>query len=146
MNPAVDAPLRGAYRGAMADWEAVRKLALAMPGAVEQPARGDPAWRVDGKVFVLERPLRAADLAHLGIDAQEGPVLGAKVEDEAVKFALIEEDPAVFFTTPHFDGYAYVLVHLDRIDDRRLAELVEEAWIAVAPKRLAREWLAAHPD
>lgn len=66
-------------------------------------------------------------------------MLGAKTEDEAVKLALIAEDPAVFFTTPHFDGYAAVLVHLDRISKRRLAELVAEAWAAAAPARLVRE-------
>ncbi|WP_395245426.1 MmcQ/YjbR family DNA-binding protein [Agromyces sp. MMS24-K17] len=130
----------------MADWEDVRRLALSMPDAVEQESRGAPAWRVRGKVFVLDRPLRQTDLAHLGLTEQPGPVLGARVDDEAVKHALIAEDPTVWFTTPHFDGYAYVLVHLDRISDRRLGELVTDAWLSVAPVRLADAWLAEHPD
>ena len=98
------------------------------------------------KGFVWERPLRRADLDSLGIDAQAGPVLGAKTEDEAVKFALISEDPSVFFTTPHFDGYAAVLVHLDRISRRRLGELVAESWAAAAPASLVREHLDREVD
>ncbi|WP_350348826.1 MmcQ/YjbR family DNA-binding protein [Agromyces sp. G08B096] len=128
------------------DWERVRELALGMPGATEHVSRGAAHWRVGGRGFVWERPLRRTDLAHLGLAEQEGPVLGARVEDEAVKFALVEQDPSVFFTTPHFDGFPAVLVRLDRIPERRLAELVQEAWIAVAPPKLADAWLTEHPD
>jgi hypothetical protein len=52
------------------------------------------------------------------------------------KEALLRSDPDVFFTTPHYDGYAYVLVRLDRIGREQLAELVEDAWRLRAPKRL----------
>lgn len=130
----------------MADWEDVRRIALGMPGAEETVSRGAAMWRVRGTGFVWERPLRRADLVALGIAEQEGPVLGAKVDDEAVKHALVAEDPDVFFTTPHFDGYPAVLVRLDRISERRLDEVVAEAWHAVAPAKLRREWLNDHPD
>ena len=130
----------------MATWDDVRELALALPEASEHVSRGSAQWKVRTKGFVWERPLRRADLDSLGIDAQEGPVLGAKTEDEAVKFALISEDPSVFFTTPHFDGYAAVLVHLDRISRRRLGELVAEAWAAAAPAKLVREHLDRDVD
>ena len=117
----------------MATWDDVRELALALPETSEHVSRGTAQWKVRAKGFVWERPLRRADLDALGIDAQDGLVLGASTEDEAVKFALISEDPSTFFTTPHFDGYSAVLVHLDRISKRRLAELVAEAWVAKAP-------------
>ena len=82
-----------------------------------------------------------------GLDlAQTGPVLGAATEDEAVKRALIAQDPTVFFTTSHFEGYAAVLVRLDRISRRRLGEVVAEAWAAKAPARVLQEYLAANPD
>ena len=123
----------------MATWDDVREVALALPESSENVSRGAAQWKVRAKGFVWERPLRRADLDSLGILEQQGPVLGAKTEDEAVKLALIAEDPAVFFTTPHFDGYAAVLVHLDRISKRRLAELVAEAWAAAAPARLVSE-------
>ena len=130
----------------MADWEDVRRLARALPEPVETISRGNAQWRVGDRGFVWERPLRRADLEALGIDEQEGPVLGARVDDEAVKHALIAEDPEVFFTTPHFDGYPAVLVRLDRISVRRLSEVVAEAWLARAPARLAREHLEKYPD
>jgi hypothetical protein len=130
----------------MADWEDVRRLARALPETLETVSRGAAQWRVGDKGFVWERPLRRADLEALGIEEQEGPVLGARVEDEAVQHALINEDPAVFFTTPHFEGYPAILVRLDRISVRRLSEVVAEAWLARAPARLAKEHLQRYPD
>ena len=130
----------------MATWDEVRELALSLPEASEHASRGNLEWKVRTKAFVLERPLRRADLDALGIDAQAGPVLAGKTEDEAVKLALVAEDPTVFFTTPHFDGYATVLVHLDRIPRRRLSELVAEAWAATAPEKLVREYLRDNVD
>jgi len=91
---------------------------------------------------VWERPLRKADLAALGDAAPAGPVLGARVADEGVKLALIADNPDVYFTTPHFDGYPAVLVRLDRIGIAELTELAEEAWLTRAPKRLAQRYLA----
>jgi hypothetical protein len=71
-----------------ATWDDVRRLALALPDTEETVSRGSAFWRVHGKGFVWERPLRRPDLAALGLDEQPGPVLGAKVDDEATKFAL----------------------------------------------------------
>ncbi|MGY1696276.1 MmcQ/YjbR family DNA-binding protein [Geodermatophilus sp. SYSU D00814] len=131
----------------MATWADVRRLALALPATTEGTAWGSPAWRVRDRLFVWERSLRRADLEHLGDAAPAGPVLGAAVADEGVKRALVADDPAVYLTTPHFDGYAAVLVRLDAIDVGELAELVTEAWLVKAPRRLAREHLAGgHPD
>ncbi|SFP12772.1 hypothetical protein SAMN05660464_2140 [Geodermatophilus dictyosporus] len=126
----------------MATWADVRRLALALPGATEGTSYGSPAWKVRDRAFVWERPLRRADLELLGEAAPHGPVLGAAVADEGVKHALVADDPAVYLTTPHFDGYAAVLVRLDAIGVDELAELVTEAWLARAPERLAREHLA----
>jgi hypothetical protein len=142
--------LRGGERARsltrMATWDEVRELALALPETSEHVSRGSAQWKVRTKGFVWERPLRRADLDSLGIEAHDGPVLGAWTDNEAVKFALISEDPSVFFTTPHFDGYAAVLVHLDRISKRRLAELVAEAWAAKAPAKLLRQHFARDGD
>ncbi|MGY1733351.1 MmcQ/YjbR family DNA-binding protein [Geodermatophilus sp. SYSU D01045] len=126
----------------MATWADVRRLALALPGTTEGTSYGRPSWEVGGRAFVWERPLRRADVEHLGDAAPEGPVLGAAVADEGVKHALVADDPAVYLTTPHFDGYAAVLVRLDAIDVAELGELVTEAWLARAPARLAREFPA----
>jgi hypothetical protein len=126
----------------VADWDDVRRLALALPETGEKASYGGaPGWTVKGKGFVWDRPLRPADLDALGDAAPDGPVLGAVVPDLGAKEALLAADPAVYFTTPHFDGYAAVLVRLDRIDVDELHELVVEAWLARAPKRLAKAFL-----
>jgi len=130
----------------MADWDEVRRLALELPDTTEAVSWGSAHWRVHDKGFVWERPLRKKELVHLALAEQIEPVLGARVEDEATKLALLEEDPSVFFTTPHFVDFPAILVWLDRIPQRRLEELVVEAWFAVAPPKLAKGWLAEHPD
>jgi hypothetical protein len=126
----------------MASWDDVARLALAMPGAEERESRGHRQWRVKDKLFVWERPLRRSDLEALGDAAPDGPILGARVEHLVAKDALIADDPDVYFTTPHFDGYPAVLVRLERIDAEELRELVEDAWVQRAPKTVAQAWLA----
>lgn len=101
-------------------------------------------WRVRDKGFVWERPLRAADLKALGDEAPSGPILGARVEHLGAKEALIADQPDVYFTTPHFDGYAAVLVRLERIGLDELRELIVEAWLSRAPKRLAAQYVAEY--
>ena len=88
-----------------------------------------------------ERPLRRADLEALGDDAPDGPILGARVEHLGAKEALLADDPSVYFTTPHFDGYPAILVRLDEIGLEDLDELIVEAWLVRAPRRLAETYL-----
>jgi hypothetical protein len=101
-------------------------------------------WRVGKKLIAWERPMRKSDreaLAALRIEPPEGDILGVRVADEGVKFALIADEPDVYFTTPHFDGYPAVLVKLAEIDELGLRELIVEAWLTQAPKRLVQEFL-----
>jgi hypothetical protein len=49
----------------------------------------------------------------------------------------------VYFATPHFNGYLAVLVRLKRITRKELEELLVEAWLDRAPKRLAKEYLSS---
>ena len=138
----------------MAGWDEVRRIALALPETTERESRGNLQWCVAGKLFVWERPLRKTDLAALGSAAPDGPILGARVEDEGVKLALIADQSDVYFTIPHFNGgtpasegvaggggYPAVLVRLDVISEDELTELATEAWLLRAPKKLAREFL-----
>ena len=125
----------------MASWEDVARIALSLPETTESTSWGSPAWKVRTATFAWERPLRAKDLAELGDAAPDGPVLGAHVPDERAKHALVADDPAVYFTTSHFDGYPSVLVRLDAIAVPDLEELLTEAWLAKAPKRVAKAWL-----
>jgi hypothetical protein len=127
----------------MAVWDDVRRLALALPSVEERRSRGLMQWRVKDRLVVWERPLHKPDLEALGEDPTDDPILGARMPDEGAKQALIADDPEVYFTTPHFDGYPAVLVRLDRIGLEELEELIVEAWLDRAPKRLAREYLAS---
>ena len=125
----------------MATWDDVRRIALALPETTEGSSRGNLTWNVKDKGFVWERPLRRGDLEALGDAAPDGPILAARVADVGVKDALIADNPVAFFTTPHFNGYPAILVRLDDIEVADLDELITEAWLAKAPKRLANEYL-----
>lgn len=126
----------------MATWEDVRDIVARLPETAEGTSYGDTMrWQVRKKGFVWERPLRRKDLEDLGDTAPTGPVLGARVPDLGAKEALLADDPSVYFTTPHFDGFPAILVRLDEIAVPELEELVVEAWLSQAPKRLAESYL-----
>jgi hypothetical protein len=126
----------------VATWNDVARIVGELSLTSEQSPRD---WRVGKKLLAWERPLRPSDRAALaaqGSEPPEGDILGVRVADEGVKFALITDDPRVYFTTPHFDGYAAVLVKLDAIDVADLEELITEAWLTRAPRKLVQEYLA----
>jgi hypothetical protein len=125
----------------MATWDDVASIVGELQLTDE---RSPHEWRVGKKLIAWERPLRESDreaLAALGIEPPEGDILGVRVADEGVKFALIADEPDMYFTTPHFDGYPAVLVKLAEIDELGLRELIVEAWLTQAPKRLVQEFL-----
>lgn len=126
----------------MAALDDVRVLALALPEVVESTSYGWVAWKVHGKTFVWERPLRPrdiADLEALGERVPTGELAGVRVP-AMDKEAVLATVPAAF-DIPHFRGFPAVLVELDRIDVEELRELVTDGWVLQAPKRLARAYL-----
>jgi hypothetical protein len=126
----------------MATWADVRRIALALPEVTEKPSgTGLAFWLVKDKSFAWERPLRKSDLAALGDAAPKGPILGVRVPDLDVKDVLLAEQPDIYFTTPHFNGYPAVLVRLKVISVGELRELLTDAWVNRAPKRLAKAYL-----
>lgn len=129
----------------MATWDDVRRIVGELPEVESRPAWGNTMWRVKGKGFVWERPLGKKDRADLGDAAPDGEILGLRVPDEGAKHAFIADDPSIYFTIPHFDGYPAVLVRLDEIDVDELTEIVTEAWLDRAPKKLAAAYLEEHP-
>ena len=129
----------------MATWEDVARIVGGLPLTAEQSPHD---WRVGKKLVAWERPMRPSDreaLARGGSEPPEGDILGVRVSDEGVKFALIGDEPGVYFTTPHFDGYPAVLVNLGEIAVGDLEELITEAWLTQAPQRLVNEFLADPP-
>ena len=128
----------------MADLDA---LALSMPQTTKETSDdGRPSYLVHGKLFCCHRGRRRD-----AIDPQTGErlddVLMFRVGDLGLKELMLADDRGVFFTTPHFDGYPAVLVRipdLDRLDREELHDMVIEAWLTRAQKRVAKAWLAEH--
>jgi hypothetical protein len=120
------------------------ELALALPHTTKEVSGdGRPAYLVHGKLFCCHRSRRRD-----AVDAQTGErlddVLMFRVEDLDVKELLLADARGVFFTTPHFDGYPAVLMRipdLARLDRVELHDLVAEAWLTRAQKRVAKAWL-----
>jgi hypothetical protein len=117
----------------------VARACLTLPGTTATVSRGSRAWRVGGELFVWERPLRTRDLPELGEAAPSGPVLGARVPDEGAEHALVADEPGVYSSTAHLDGYPAVLARLDALDEAGLVELAGGAWACRAPRRLLAE-------
>ena len=126
----------------MAEWADVRRIAMALPEVTEGVAWGNVRWNVKDKGFAWERPLGKTDVKALGDLAPDGPILAVRVPDIGVREALIADDPEIYFTIPHFDGFPAVLIRLDRISVQELSEMMVEAWLDRAPKRLAKQYLA----
>jgi hypothetical protein len=108
----------------MATFEDVRTLALDLPGAEEATSYGTPAFKVRKKLFAQLR--------------EEGDVLVVRV-DRDERAALIESEPGVYFVTPHYENYGYVLVHLEVVERDHLREILTDAWRLAAPKKLRDE-------
>jgi hypothetical protein len=125
----------------MADLDA---LALALPQTTREDSDdGRPSYRVHGKLFACQRG-RRADAVDPDTGERLDDVLMFRVADLDVKELILSDGRGVYFTTPHFDGYASVLTRirdLDRIDRDELRDLVEEAWLTRAQKRVANAWL-----
>lgn len=127
----------------MATWKDVDRIATSLPETtVGERSDGRREWLFRDRALAWERPLRPGDLEALGDAAPTGDILCARVPDEGAKQALIAEEPGIYFTTPHFNGYPAILVRLRQIRVAGLRELLTEAWLTRAPRRLAAEFLA----
>ena len=112
----------------MVGWHEIRKIALSLPEAVEEPSER-PAFRVRGKLFAWRSRERDGATLALRVDRDEKPM-------------MLDARPDLYFQTPHYEGYPGVLVHLDAIDLDELRERIEDAWLIQAPKTLAKDYLA----
>jgi hypothetical protein len=121
----------------------VALLAEELPEATSGEQRGNRSWSVRGKAFAWERPFSKADIKRFGDESPPvGPILAVRVGDLAEKEAVLAAHPDGFFTIPHFNGYAAVLIQLDKVATTDLREALVDGWLACAPKALADEYLA----
>ena len=108
----------------------VRRVALSLPHTTERPSYGTPGFRVKDKLFARIR--------------EEGDVLLVWCEDVGEKLAMIESEPEIFFTTPHYDGHPTVLVRFQAADVELLTELLTESWRLKAPAKVVAAYDAEH--
>jgi hypothetical protein len=133
----------------MATMADLDELALALPGTAKELSDDErPTYTANGKTFVFHRTQRPD-----AVDPETGErlddVLVFHVPDLDVKGLMLADDRGLFFTTPHWNGYRAVLLRipdLARLERDELEDVVVEAWLARAPKRVAKAWLAEHGD
>jgi hypothetical protein len=113
----------------VATFDDVRRICLALPETEESTSYGTPAFKVKGKLFVRLRD-------------DDGLVV-CFVADLGEKELLLESDPDKFRTTPHYDGYPTVLLHLPSFDRAELAELLTDSWRQKAPAKVLAAFEAA---
>ena len=127
----------------MATLDDVAKIALGLPETTEADRDGRRSWSVAGKAFAWERAFSKADLKRFGDEAPpDGPILAVRVEDLGEKEAVLAANHKGFFTIPHFNGYAAILIQLKKVSAKPLREALTDGWLACAPATLTEPFLA----
>jgi len=126
----------------MVSIDEVERIATSLPEVTVGERYGNRTWFVAGKAFVWERPFSKADIKRFGDETPPpGPIIAVSVADLNDKDAVLVAQGPAFFTIPHFDGYAAVLIQLKKVTKRPLRKAIIDGWLASAPKQLAAKYL-----
>ena len=126
----------------MASLDDVTGVISALPEVTEGERHGHRTWSVGGKAFAWERPFSKADIRRFGAETPpKEPILAVRVEDLGEKEAVLAAGNAGFFTIPHFDGYAAVLIELRRASRDSVRDALTDGYLACAPEPLAQRFL-----
>ena len=126
----------------MATIDDAAEIALGLPEVTVGERWGNRTWLVAGKGFAWERPFSKADIKRFGDETPpDGPILATAVEDLHEKESVLAANPKAFFTIAHFDGYAAVLIQMNKVGKRALREAIIDGWLACAPPKLADEYM-----
>lgn len=105
----------------------VRRMTSVLPETVKTTSHGMPAFRVGKRLMCRQR--------------EEDGILAVRVDPD-VKEALMASSPAIYFQTPHFEGYAWFLIRLAAIGDEELSGILEDAWWEAATPTIRQR----HPE
>jgi hypothetical protein len=107
----------------------VREIVLSFPGAEEGSSYGQPAFKVNGKVFTR---LRREDASMV--------LIGVSFDEREM---LMEAEPATFHITPHYKDYPSVLARIATLHPGSFRNLLERRWRKIAPRAAVKAWDAA---
>ena len=120
----------------------VAAIVEALPDVTVGERYGNRTWSAYGKAVAWHRPFSKADIKRFGDETPpDGDILAVTVEDLAEKEAALAAHPDAFFTIPHFNGYAAILIHLRVATIEAVEEALLDGWLARAPKDVAEAYL-----